>query len=330
VHDFFILYFITRADAATPEPPPLPSQSTVKPYVFKVIEMMRILLDRNDDFTGNDVLMTEDRQRFVNVIRDLCVLRFSIFMKDHLRSMTMHTVPELIDTFLLSEVEFRDDVTVNIRDLHPRMTNNAALEGRGGKILVPRILETKMKYCLQWFSITKTKDFEAFPALIESPSYYTSVTNFSYRPGSIVQKSLQPFHNRPYDVACQAPIDHIHETPNRLFFYYRPEETPAPVPYLAFITADRATGIKTATHYMTTGTWQAPLSSRAGAVATMQQQQQQQQRLPFAERRLARGTTTYTWAQAQLQAPAFYIATISETDLILFLLPLQSKIKKLV
>jgi hypothetical protein len=321
VEDFSLLYFITRADKTTPEPPPV-TQSNIKPYVFKVIEMMRILLDRDDTLTGNDVLITEDRQRFVNVMRDLCVLRFSIFMKEHLRSMTMHTIPELIETFLQTEVEFRDDVPINIRDLHPRMTNNSAFQGSGRRIIVPRVLETKIKYCLQWYSITKTKEFETFPTLIESPSYYTSVTNFSHRPDSIIQKSLQPFHNRPYDVACQDPIDHIHETPDRLFFYYRPEETPKPEPYLAFLTTDRAVGIKTATLYLTTGIWQSPLSLRA-----YPPQQQQQQRLPFAERRLYR-ENSYLWVQVQLDTPSFYIAGLVETDILLLLHPLP-RIKKM-
>lgn len=183
-----------------------------------------------------------------------------------------------------------------------------------------------MKYCLQWYSITRTREFEAFSSLIESPSYYTSVTNFSHRSDSIVQKSLQPFFNRPYDVACQAPMNHIHEAPDRLFFYYHPEDTPAPVPYLAFLTADRNVGIKTATLYLKTGAWQSPSHAAATAVTVVAAppQQQQQQRLPFAERKLDRDRH-YTWVQAQLRSPLFYIAAIAETNLFLFLLPLKKK-----
>ena len=186
-------------------------------------------------------------------------------------------------------------------------------------MIMPRILEPKMKYCLLWYSITKTKEFEAFPMMIESPSYFVSVTNFSPRPDSILQKTLQLFHNRPYDIACQDPMDQIREIPDRLFFYYYPEDTPAPVPYLAIVSIDRKEGIRRAFDFLQTGTWQQQLTPTP-------QQQQQQQRLPFAQRKMVQGK--YSWIHAQLQVPLFYLASIPDSDRLVFLLPLRNPKKK--
>jgi hypothetical protein len=314
VSDIQPLFFLTQVDETTPQEPP---PQTIPSSLIGVVEMIRMLLDHQDKFAGKDFLMTEESQRFVNVLRDLCVLRFSLFMRQHLRDMTLHTIPDLMEQFLQQEVVFTDNARLTLRNLHPRMTNNPSLQAPGGKMIMPRILETKMKYCLVWYSITKTKEFEAFPLMVESPSYFVSVTNFTPRPDLILQKTLQPFHNRPYDIACQDPMDQIREIPDRLFFYYRPEETPAPVPYLAFISIDRKEGMRRAFNYLQTGTWsQAPPPPPP----------QQQQRFPFAQRKMIQGR--YSWIHAQLEVPLFYLASIPDTDRLVFLLPLPNPKKK--
>lgn len=312
VEDFIRLYFLATVDDTMSEP----SRDTLPIYITGVVDMILMLLNPQDTYGGTDMLITENNQRLVNVLRDLCVLRFSLFMKSNIASMTMQTIPNLIREFLQTEIEFSDDVRIQISDLHPRMTNNPSLQTAGGKMILPRILETKLTYCLQWYSITKTKEFEMFPSLVESPSYFISVTNFTHHPLMILQKSLQPFHNRPYDVACQDPIDRLPDivTINRLFFFYRPEESPLPIPYLAFLSSDRKQGMEMASHYINTRTWQiTPPTTR----------EQLSRPPPFAERRLIQGK--YHWVQAQLETPIFYLATIANSAHLLFLLPLSKK-----
>jgi hypothetical protein len=246
VRDFTLLFFICSSQGQQQQLRGLDIPSIAKTQDTEILEIVHLLKNN-----GTNLIMTKDNIRLVNAIKDLCLFYFSQFMKDLLPKITLYNIGDSIRQFFENMVEFKPIEQLDYRSIeqiHPRISNNTHIF-HGEKLHLPQILERKLFFFLQWFSVTKTTLFHQYRNIIEIPSYFDYSSDFIYKTDHIIQTSLLPFQNSSSQSYCHLPLDSVTKPLQTLFFYYHPKETKENKPYLAYITTDLRFGCRIATYF---------------------------------------------------------------------------------
>lgn len=222
VKAFVPLIFIARATGFLPDDAVVHTLAEKPPCLDYVLPESTSLFS-----TMNEM------QRTVDILQDYLLILLSAFLSDYKTLLVSKSIPEIIESFLEEKVTYRAHYEVPEPSRVSVLVhgNSELLFSDDSKLILPTSFRTKISYFLQWFLAVKSNDVESMKNLRELPSYFQHIDNFLHLSNHLIQTSLLPVTQTHDYHFLQEPLSEI-PLLEKMTYYYNPEETPYPHPYM--------------------------------------------------------------------------------------------------